>query len=97
MSLSTFELLVRRLRTQGYDLPEDMVLQINQPMRGLGEVGRWPEWSWVATSTDGQVVIGSRYSVVELLAVPFCDVEESDHGLDLSPISLRPRSLARAR
>jgi hypothetical protein len=97
MSVSTFELLVRRLRAQGYAIPDDMALQINQPVRGLGEVAEWPEWAWAAASGDGEVVIGSRYSVVELLAVPFCEVDESGDGLDLSPISLRPRSLARAR
>jgi hypothetical protein len=97
MSVSTFELLVRRLRAQGYALPDDMALQINQPVRGLGEVGERPEWAWSAISGDGEVVIGSRYSVVELLAVPFCEVDASERCLDLAPISLRPRGLARAR
>jgi hypothetical protein len=94
MRISTFELLLRRLRTQGYDLPDDMALQIAQPLRSLDEVD---EWSWSAASGDGHVVIGSRYSVVELLAVPFCDVDKTSRGLDLSPISLRPATAAGRR
>ena len=77
--MKTSEKLVERLRQDGQDLPPCTVLLRTNRNRRTG-IGTWSWFAWCSGNCHGDLLLGSHWSMAELLAAPRLTYSKLGHG-----------------